>query len=46
VINVAGSDTPVFVKDNDSKEIFVVRASASTLPLDTHDAHEYIKTHW
>lgn len=45
-VNIQGSDAPVFVKDNDNKKIFVIRASASTLPLDTHDAHEYIKTHW
>ena len=46
VINVQKSDAPVYVKDNENKNIFVIRAQASTLPLDAHDAHEYITTHW
>jgi hypothetical protein len=45
-IDVSGSGAPVYVKDKDSKEIFVIRAQASTLPLDARETHEYIETHW
>lgn len=46
VVNISSSGAPVYVKDSDNKEIFVIRAQASTLPLDAHETHEYIETHW
>jgi len=46
MISITGSGAPVYVKDNDNKGIFVIRAQASTLQLDARETHEYIETHW
>jgi len=45
VIDIINSNTPAFVK-NQGKEEFYIRASASSQPMNTKEAYEYISVHW
>ena len=45
IVEVSESAIPVFVQNN-GKEEFYIRASASTQPMGMKEAHEYINLHW
>ncbi len=46
VVEVLNSGTPSYVKDENNKKEFYIRASASSQPMDTKEANDYIKSHW
>ncbi len=45
VVEILDSSQPVFVRRDDEEE-FYIRASASSLPLSTREANNYISSHW
>lgn len=45
IVEVLNSGKPSFIK-NENKEEFYMRASASSQPMNTKEASDYIKSHW
>jgi hypothetical protein len=46
IVEVLNSGTPSYVKDENKKKEFYIRASASSQLMDTKEANDYIKSHW
>ncbi len=46
VVEVLNSGTPSYVKDENNKKEFYIRASASSQLMDAKEANDYIKSHW
>jgi hypothetical protein len=46
VVEVLNSGKPAYIKNENNKQEFYIRASASSQPMDTKEATDYIKSHW
>lgn len=46
IIEVLKSKKPIYIKMKNNNEEFYIRTEASTMKLNTREAHDYIKEHW